>query len=62
MTACAADAFDHVVGALAVLLDRAEFATLTQHDLDVYATPEGVLSSERAQEGVYVGEVVASKN
>lgn len=30
---------------------------LTPEELDVWSTPEGILSTEKAQEGVYKGEV-----
>lgn len=47
---------------LEALLDRSDHDALTRRDVEVWGTPEGVLSSEVVPEGVYVGEVVASKN
>lgn len=41
---------------------RTAHDALTEEELDIYETPEAILSSERVPEGVYVGEVVESKN
>jgi hypothetical protein len=41
---------------------RSDHDALTKHDVEVWRTPEGVLSSEVVPEGVYVGEVVRNKN
>ena len=41
---------------------RTAHDALTAEDMDVYATPEGMLCSERVPEGTYVPEVVMSKN
>jgi hypothetical protein len=56
------DAHEAILPLLQKLLDRADHDALTRHDVDVWRTPEGVLLSEVVPEGVYVGEVVASKN
>lgn len=64
--AAAAAAPDAVLPAalplLQQLLDRSAHDALTRAQVDVFETPEGMLASERAPEGVYVPEVVASKN
>jgi hypothetical protein len=41
---------------------RSEHDTLTDDDIAVYNTPEGMLASDVVPEGVYVPEVVVSKN
>jgi hypothetical protein len=41
---------------------RSEHDALTADDIAVYHTPAGVLSSEVVPEGVYVPQVVKSKN
>lgn len=41
---------------------RSEHEGLTDDDFNVFTTPEGMLSSEVVPEGVYVPEVVVSKN
>lgn len=52
----------HTQATLHVLLERRELDALTPDELEVYETPDGILSSERVPAGVYVPEVVASKN
>lgn len=54
--------FRGLLPGLAVLLDRGPHDGLTSQDFRVYETPEGLLSSEVVPKGVYVGEVVQSKN
>ncbi|KAG1666477.1 hypothetical protein FOA52_004859 [Chlamydomonas sp. UWO 241] len=62
MAACPEAAFSAVHASLAALLDATEFSALTEDDVIVYETPEGMLASERPAEGVYVGEVAKSRN
>jgi len=62
LAAAPTEAHEAVLPLLEKLLDRADSDALTKHDVEVFETPEGTLSNERVQEGVYVGEVVASKN
>jgi hypothetical protein len=54
--------FRGLLPGLAVLLERGPHDGLTSQDFRVYETPEGLLSSEVVPKGVYVGEVVQSKN
>lgn len=53
---------DPLLAGLSSWLDRAEHGALTDDDIAVYRTPEGILSSEVVPEGVYVPEVVVNKN
>lgn len=54
--------FEPVLSGLAVWLDQAEHAALSDDDFSVFNTPEGLLASEVVPEGVYVPQVVVSKN
>jgi hypothetical protein len=51
-----------VCAAPAAAAPRSEHDTLTDDDIAVYNTPEGMLSSDVVPEGVYVPEVVVNKN
>ncbi|GBF89654.1 hypothetical protein Rsub_02372, partial [Raphidocelis subcapitata] len=62
LAAAGVAAHEAALPGLQALLDRAEHDALTKHDVEVWRTPEGVLSSEVVPEGVYQGEVVANKN
>ncbi|MEW5308073.1 MAG: hypothetical protein WDW38_000060 [Sanguina aurantia] len=62
MSASPTALYPHVGAALATLLDRVEHDALTEHDLEVASTPEGMLCSERVAEGTYIPEVVENKN
>jgi hypothetical protein len=53
---------DPLLEGLGQWLDRSGHDALTDEDFAVFSTPEGVLSSEVVPEGVYVPEVVVSKN
>lgn len=53
---------DPLLQGLDTWLDRKEHDPLTEEDFAVFNTPEGMLSSEVVPEGVYVPEVVVSKN
>ncbi len=58
MAACPSAAFARVQPLLEAMLDRRQYEGITDHDAEVYETPDGVLSSERAQAGQYqVGDV-----
>jgi len=54
--------FDAVSVVLQGLLARGPHDALSGQEVDVWATPAGMLSSERVPDGVYVPEVVVSKN
>lgn len=51
-----------LLSGLAAWLARGAHDVLSDEDIAVYRTPEGLLSSEVVPEGVYVPEVVVSKN
>lgn len=53
---------DPLLEGLGDWLDRSQHDQLTDEDIAVFNTPEGMLSSEVVPEGVYVPEVVISKN
>lgn len=53
---------DPLLEGLGQWLDRSGHDALTDEDFAVFTTPEGMLSSEVVPEGVYVPEVVVSKN
>lgn len=62
MAAAPLACLDPLLTGLGSWLERSAHDGLTQDDFTVYATPEGLLSSEVVPEGVYVPEVVVSKN
>lgn len=53
---------DPLLCGLSRWLDRSEHDGLNTDDISVYNTPEGILSSEVVPEGVFVPQVVTSKN
>lgn len=62
MAAAPGPCLDPLLDGLAAWLDRTQHDALTDDDIAVYNTPEGMLASEVVPQGVYVPEVVVSKN
>ena len=62
MAAAPGACLDPLLEGLGHWLDRQAHDTLTEDDIAVFNTPEGMLNSEVVPEGVYVPEVVVSKN
>lgn len=62
MAAAPLPCLDPLLGGLGTWLERGEHDGLSDEDFAVWTTPEGLLSSEVVPEGVYVPEVVVSKN
>ena len=54
--------FEALLPALEQLLDRKEHDGLTEEQITIWRTPEGMLSTDVVPEGVYVPQVVANKN
>ncbi|KAF8055816.1 hypothetical protein HT031_006591 [Scenedesmus sp. PABB004] len=62
MAAAPGGCLDPLLAGLAGWLDRSRHDAVSDDDIAVWRTPEGLLASEVVPEGVYVPEVVVSKN